>query len=99
MRFLSLIVAVLITVALTLPAGAAEPKVSLNESSTIKDVLSQHVGKRVAVRTDAGETLDGTVVKVTGQVIYLEKLVGKEFFDAVVRIDRISSVTFRVKTP
>jgi len=99
MRVLSLVVAILITVALTLPSGAAEPKVSLNESSTVKDVLSQHVGKRVAVKTDAGETLDGTVVKVTGQVVYLEKLAGKEFFDAVVRIDRINSVTFRVKTP
>lgn len=99
MRFLSLVVAVLIAFALSLPAGAAEPKVSLNESSTIKDVLSQHVGKRVALKTDAGETLDGTVVKVTGQVVYLEKLAGREFFDAVIRIDRISSVTFRVKTP
>lgn len=99
MRYLSIVIAVLIAFALSLPAGAAEPKVSLNESSTIKDVLSQHIGKRVAVRTDTGETLDGIVVKVAGQLVYLEKLSGKEFFDAVVRIDRISSVTFRVKTP
>lgn len=98
MRPLALIVTILIALGFVLPADAAEPKTTLNETSTIKDVLSQHVGKRVSVRTDAGETLDGTVVQVTGQLVYIEKLAGKEFFDAVVRIDRISSVTFRMKT-
>lgn len=98
MRPLALIVTILIALVFALPVGAAEPKVTLNETSTIKDVLSQHVGKRVSVRTDAGETLDGTVVKVTAQLVHIEKLAGKEFFDAVVRIDRISSVTFRMKT-
>lgn len=99
MRYAALITALMITLLFVLTAGAAEPKISLNESSTIKDVLSQHIGKRVTIKTDANETLDGTVVRVTGQLVYVEKLVGKEFFDAVVRIDRISSVIFRVKTP
>lgn len=93
--------ALLLVLSLTLfamPALAADVKGSLNDATTIKDVLSQHVGKRVAVRTDGGETLDGTVAKVTGQLVYIEKLVGKEYFDAVVRIDRISSVTFRMRT-
>ena len=95
------LVAFILVLSLTLlamPAFAADVKGSLNEASTIKDVLSQHVGKRAAVRTDGGETLDGTVAKVTGQLVYIEKLVGKEYFDAVVRIDRISSVTFRMRT-
>lgn len=32
------------------------------------------------------------------QLVYLEKLVGKEFSDAVVRVDRISSVTLRMRS-
>jgi hypothetical protein len=86
---------------LALSAGttlADDAKTALNDLTTVKDVLAQHVGKRVAVRTDDGESLDGTVAKVTEQLVYLEKLVGKEFFDAVVRIDRISSVTMRMRT-
>jgi hypothetical protein len=79
-------------------ARAEEIKTAMNDLTTIKTILAQHAGKRVAVRTDDGETLDGTVAKVTEQLVYIEKLVGKEFFDAVVRIDRINSVTFRVKT-
>jgi hypothetical protein len=79
-------------------AWADDIKTAMNDLTTIKTILAQHEGKRVAVRTDDGETVDGTVAKVTEQLVYLEKLVGKEFFDAVVRIDRINSITFRVKT-
>jgi hypothetical protein len=78
-------------------AFADDIKTAMNDLTTIKSILAQHAGKRVAVRTDDGETLDGTVVKVTEQLVYIEKLVGKEFFDAVVRLDRINSVTFRVR--
>lgn len=98
MRPFALMITILIALSFALPAAAAEPKMNLNDAATIKDVLSQNVGKRIAVRTDAGETLDGTVVKVTAQLVYIEKLVGKEYFDAVVRIDRISSVIFRART-
>lgn len=84
-------------VLLTSAAFADDIKTAMNDLTTIKSILAQHAGKRVAVRTDDGETFDGTVAKVTEQLVYLEKLVGKEFFDAVVRLDRINSVTFRVK--
>jgi hypothetical protein len=79
-------------------AVADDAKTAMNDLTTVKDVLAQHVGKRVAVRTDDSESLDGTVAKVTEQLVYLEKLTGKEFFDAVVRIDRISSITLRMRT-
>jgi hypothetical protein len=81
----------------TSAAFADDIKTAMNDLTTIKSILAQHAGKRVAVRTEDGETLDGTVVKVTEQLVYIEKLVGKEFFDAVVRLDRINSVTFRIK--
>jgi hypothetical protein len=97
-KILSSIVIVLSLSLFAVPAIAQETKITLNDASTIKDVLLQYVGKRATVRTDAGETLDGTVARVTGQLVYIEKLAGKEYFDAVVRIDRISSVTLRVRS-
>ncbi len=90
--------ALFLCLALSTSAGFADDiKTAMNDLTTIKSILAQHAGKRVAVRTDDGETLDGTVAKVTEQLVYIEKLVGKEFFDAVVRLDRINSVTFRVR--
>lgn len=101
MRIKKTLVCIVLALSLALFAGATlaeDAKTTLNDLTTVKDVLVQHVGKRAAVRTDDGETLDGTIAKVTEQLVYIEKLVGKEFFDAVVRIDRISSITFRMRT-
>jgi hypothetical protein len=75
----------------------AEEKIVLKASDGIKEVLTAHIGKRVAVKTDSGESLEGSVSTVGDQLVRLERLTGKDFFDAVVRIDKISSVTIRVK--
>ncbi len=97
-KSLSCIVLILSLALFAATAVADDAKTAMNDLTTVKDVLAQHVGKRVAVRTDDGETLDGSVAKVTEQLVYLEKLAGKEFFDAVIRVDRINSVTFRMRT-
>ncbi len=78
-------------------AFAADSPFELNAGYGVKEVLSAQVGKRVSVRTDGGETLEGTVTKVGDHLLHISKLTGRDFFDAVVRIDRISSVTIRVK--
>ncbi|HMK42754.1 MAG TPA: hypothetical protein VK445_01310 [Dissulfurispiraceae bacterium] len=97
MKRIAAVVLFLITLFFVQAAYAEEPKIALNESTSTQDVLQQFIGKRVAVRTDANETIDGIVAKVAGQFVYLEKLGGREFFDSVVKIDRISSITFRTK--
>jgi hypothetical protein len=75
----------------------AEEKMVLKASDGIKEVLTANVGKRVAVKTESGESLEGSVSTVGDQLVRLERLSGKDFYDAIVRIDRISSVTIRVK--
>jgi hypothetical protein len=75
----------------------AQDKMGFNASDGVREVLTANVGKRVAVRTDAGETLEGSVSTVGTQLVRLEKLSGKDFYDALVRIDRISSLTIRVR--
>ena len=77
---------------------AEEPKYELKSAAvTIKDVLQENIGKRVIIRMEAGENLEGTVTKVGELVVHVAKLSGKDFYDAVVRIDRISAVSFKVR--
>lgn len=75
----------------------AEEKLVLKASDGIKEVLTAHIGKRIAVKTDSGEALEGSVSMVGDQLVRLERLSGKDFYDAIVRIDKITSVTIRVK--
>jgi hypothetical protein len=76
---------------------ADELKVVVNASEGFREVLTAHIGQRVSVRTDTGEGLEGNVVSVGLQLVHIEKLTGKEFYDAVIKIDRISSVVVRVR--
>ena len=78
--------------------AAEEPKYELKSSATtIKDVLQENIGKRVMVRLETGENLEGTVTKVGELVVHLARISGRDFYDAVVRIDRISAVIFKVR--
>ncbi len=67
-------------------------------ASTVKDVLVENTGKRVTVQMDSGEKLEGTVSKVRDHVVHITRLTGREFYDAVVRIDRISAVIMRARS-
>ena len=66
-------------------------------SATVKDVLSENINKRVIVRMDTGDTLEGTVSKVGDSLVHLSKISGRDFYDAVVRMDKISAVLFKVR--
>jgi hypothetical protein len=75
-------------------ALAEEPKYELKSTTTIKDVLQEIFGKQVIVHLETGGHLEGTVLKVGESVVHPAKLSGRDFYDAVVRIDRTSAVTF-----
>jgi ABC-type phosphate/phosphonate transport system substrate-binding protein len=66
-------------------------------TATVKDILSENLGKRVIVRMDTGDNLEGTVNKVGDSVAHISKISGREYYDAVVRIDKISAVIFKVR--
>lgn len=66
-------------------------------SATVKDILSENINKRVIVRMDTGDTLEGTVSKVGDSLVHLSKISGRDFYDAVVRMDKISAVLFKVR--
>jgi len=76
---------------------AEEAKISLKQDATIRDILMAQAGKRVAIRLDSNEEIEGTIVTVADGLVHIAKLSGKDFYDAVVRIDKISAVRIRVR--
>ena len=63
-----------------------------NVDASLEDNLKSLVGKKVLVTIVSGETLSGFVKNVGNHLIHLEKLGGKEYFDALIRIENICAV-------
>ena len=77
---------------------AQEVKFQLNKGYGMKEILASYEGKRVAVRLDSGEEVEGIVTTVGDQLVHLSKLSKRDFYDAVVRLDRINAVIFRARS-
>ncbi len=76
----------------------AEGELDVSTAEAIPATLNKQVGKRVTIKLTSGHELEGTVAKVGPAAIHLSQLAGKEFFDAVVRLDQVSAVIVRTKT-
>ncbi len=76
---------------------AQDMKFELNKGFGVKEILASYEGKRVAIRLDGGEELEGTLTRVGDQLVHISKLSKRDFFDAVVRIDKINAVIFRAR--
>lgn len=95
-----LTVAALLALGTTVPAvgvRAEDAAFALKSSETMRDVLSQYTGKKVALRLESGDEIEGTVTMVGNSLLHLSKLSGKEFYDAMVSIDKINAVRMRVR--
>jgi hypothetical protein len=79
------------------PVLAEESKYEPAAGAAVKDVLKDQVGKRVTLRLDAGEEMEGTVTKVGDQLVHIAKLSRRDFYDAFVRLDRISAVVIKMR--
>lgn len=64
----------------------------------IKSALEQQVGKRVRVKLESGQDLDGKVATVGSYVVQLAELTGMNHFDATVKLDEIAAVIVKVRT-
>ena len=79
-------------------AEAAElPGVAYSVNSSMADNLGSLLGKKVRVSLANGTSLTGTVKAVSNELLHLEKLEGKEFFDALVRIAEIGAIDTRFR--
>ena len=78
-------------------ASAQDAKLEVRSGDVVKTVLDRQVGKRVALVLTTGPELSGVVTAVGDHVVHLSELAGREFFDAVVSLDRISAVVIRAR--
>lgn len=95
-----LVLAALLVLSTTVPAVgvlAEEAAFTLKTSTTMREVLSEYTGKRVALRLESGDEIEGTVAMVGNSLLHLARLSGREFYDAVVSIDKINAVRMRVR--
>jgi hypothetical protein len=92
-----LLLPVVLVLALITAAVAEEAKMSIVNEDTIRTVLAKQVGKQVTLKLDSGEELGGVVRTVGEHVVHVERISGKEFFDAVVDLDEVAAVILRVR--
>jgi len=94
----------IIAVTLAAPARAASQAIAVegvgfNVAATLKDNLKAFAGKDVYVNLRSGKTYQGVVKSVGDHFVHLERLAGKEFFDALFRIDDIVAIEARFREP
>ncbi len=77
---------------------SAQDKIELRQDIGIKEALIQFTGKRVSVILDSGTAYEGILIKVGDHLVHISKLTGKEYFDAVIRIEKISGLVVRAKS-
>ncbi len=73
----------------------AEFGVAPNDS--IVTILQRQNGNRVTVQLVNGRELTGRIRNVSSQLLYLEGLEGRDYFDAAIAITRINAIIVRVK--
>lgn len=66
-------------------------------SFPLKENLNTYMGKDVYILLRSGQTIQGYVKSVGNHFLHLERLAGKDFYDALVRIDDISAVEARFR--
>jgi hypothetical protein len=72
--------------------------VNYNVSASMADNLRTLKGRTVNITLDSGKSMTGILKDVGNTLIHLEKLAGKEHFDALISIDEINSVDTRFRT-
>ena len=63
---------------------------------SVKIMLDASVGRTVTLGLASGQEISGTVAKVGDHVVHLSRVAGRDFYDAVVVLDRVDAVLFKV---
>ena len=77
-------------------ASVAED-ISIKAGDTLQSLLEVQKGKKVTVRLLSGEELTGKVKTVSKELLQLGELSGKEYFDALIDVAKITAIIVRTK--
>ena len=78
-------------------AGEGKQFVQLNSGISLADNLTALKGKAATVFLSSGQSMTGIVKDVNANILHLEKISEKEFYDAIIRVDMISAIEARVR--
>jgi hypothetical protein len=65
---------------------------SFSVSATIRENLNNYMGREVVIYLSSGKSFQGYVKNVGDDLIHLEKIAGKDFYDALIRIENITAI-------
>ena len=71
--------------------------VQFDTAAPFEENLKAFVGRDIIVHLESGDTLQGYVKSVHDDLLHLEKLAGKDFYDALIRIDDISALEVKFR--
>jgi len=71
--------------------------ISYNVNASMGDNLKPLIGKKVNVTLDSGKAFTGFVKEVGNHLMHLEKLDGKDHFDALLRIENNGAIDTRFR--
>ncbi|MEJ2545368.1 MAG: hypothetical protein P8Y99_14970 [Calditrichaceae bacterium] len=66
-------------------------------NASIADNLKSLLGKQIYVTLDSGKTFAGFIKEIGNQLLHLEKLQDKDYFDALIKIEDISAIDTRFR--
>jgi hypothetical protein len=78
-------------------AAAQDAKLEIKGGDNMKAFLERQMGKRIGLVLTTGPEIAGVVTTVGDNLVHLSELSGREFFDAVVPLDKIAGVVVRVR--
>ena len=83
--------------ALAGPASGAE-SYQLDGNDALLNNLKMFKGKGVYIKLVSGEEIGGRIKHVGNSMIHIEKIINKEFYDALIRLDNIAGIRFRARS-
>ncbi|TNF97899.1 MAG: hypothetical protein EP297_09485 [Gammaproteobacteria bacterium] len=70
---------------------------SFTINASMSQNLKSFIGKKVSITLDSGKVFSGTVKDVGDHFLHLEKLDGREYYDALIRIEDIGAFDSRFR--
>ena len=92
-----LLVVFLVVPARSQPQVENIPDVRYDVGTSLADNLKTLTGKKVFITLDSGQVFTGQVKAVSDQLVHVEKLEGKEYFDALIQLQHISAIDTRFR--
>lgn len=84
-----------LALSLSLAGPALAQSIPVSPADTTQSILATQKGKRITIRLRSGLEISGVVRESTGNLVVIEALAGREYYDAIVALESIEAVLVR----